>query len=415
LNSNDKIKENFEFPFIRVLNCQGKMMKIMSIDIEGVGGINKLTLDFIDGVNVLCGPNGIGKSTILDIIADAFSSGSASKLRRNALFEKGNYSITIEDTSGNPIQKSEIVNDFQPIATTFRVGWQDMSNRLFSFGIERNINYTKLQSISPDPERKSYTNGQLAISGIHVDDIKNWFVNRYLFIDKTESLAKEQMDNFELAVRSFGILDHSIKFKTVNARSFDIELNTNTGDIYFEYLSSGYKSCIYIIFGIIKEIEYRFIENPIMAHNFDGVILIDEVDLHLHPTWQAGLINALKIIFPKAQFILTTHSPSILQVLEKNEIIALEHDDKGNTTVKDLQLGEYGLQGWTLEEILKDVMGMPSTTSQLYQDTINKFDEALDEENVEDIKKYYNLLLKMLHPNSVMRRLLQIQIAGFEE
>ena len=134
-----------------------------------------------------------------------------------------------------------------------------------------------------------------------------------------------------------------------------------------------------------------------MAHNFDGVILIDEVDLHLHPTWQAGLINALKIIFPKAQFILTTHSPSILQVLEKNEIIALEHDDKGNTTVKDLQLGEYGLQGWTLEEILKDVMGMPSTTSQLYQDTINKFDEALDEENVEDIKTVSYTHLH--HPN----------------
>ena len=51
--------------------------------------------------------------------------------------------------------------------------------------------------------------------------------------------------------------------------------------------------------------------------------LLMKIDLHLHPTWQAGLVEALKTIFPRVQFILTTHSPSILQILEKDEIIAL--------------------------------------------------------------------------------------------
>lgn len=51
------------------------------------------------------------------------------------------------------------------------------------------------------------------------------------------------------------MLDKEIKFKSIKASTFDIILSTPKGDIYFEYLSSGYKSCIYIILGIIKEID----------------------------------------------------------------------------------------------------------------------------------------------------------------
>jgi len=191
-------------------------------------------------------------------------------------------------------------------------------------------------------------------------------------------------------------------------------VETPSGDIYFEYLSSGYKTCIYIVLGIIKEIEYRFKDPCIEADKFDGVILIDEIDLHLHPTWQAKLIKSLKIVFPMAQIIATTHSPSILQCLEKDEIIALDIDGEHNVYQKDLQLGEYGLQGWTLEEILTDVMGMPSTTSDLYEKTIEAFDKAMEEEDIQGIKENYAQLDKMLHPKSTLRKLLKIQMAGME-
>lgn len=144
-------------------------------------------------------------------------------------------------------------------------------------------------------------------------------------------------------------------------------------------------------------------------------MLIDEVDLHLHPTWQAGLIKALKTIFPYAQFILTTHSPSILQTLEKNEIIALGCDEEGNTHLKELNLGKYGLQGWTLEEILKYIMEMPTTTSQLYQETLAKFDEAMNDEDRDTILQQYELLKEMLHPEDPLRKLLAIQVAEWEE
>lgn len=73
------------------------------------------------------------------------------------------------------------------------------------------------------------------------------------------------------------------------------------------------------------------------------------------------------------------------------------------------------MQGWTLEEIMKDVMGMESTTSDLYAQTIKEFDDAMYEENIPVIKEKYEILCRMLHPESTLRQLLKIQMAGMEE
>lgn len=392
-------------------------MVINSLKIDGVGGIKHLELHFNERMNIICGANGIGKTTVLDIISDAFSSNILSKLKRNALCEKGKYFI---EMSRNEIEKQiieskeEIVEKFQPDAEVYRGGWETYSSNLLYFGIDRSINYSKLGAVTSDPERKDYMNAQMAVTGIKADDIKNWFVNRYLFVGKKDSLTEEQISNYELAERAFSVLDGTVNFKTVIARSYDIMLTTSKGDIYFEYLSSGYKSCIYIILGIIKEIEYRTSENPAKAKQFAGIILIDEVDLHLHPIWQAGLIKALKTIFPCTQFILTTHSPSVLQSLEEDEIIALGCDTEGNTHLKTLDLGKYGLQGWTLEEILIYVMEMPETTSVLYRQTLEKFDSAMNNEDKESILQEYEVLKEMLHPDSSLRKLLSIQVAEWE-
>ena len=216
----------------------------------------------------------------------------------------------------------------------------------------------------------------------------------------------------ELCKRVFCLLDKELSVKTAKP-DFEIVLNNRKNEIYFEMLSDGYKSCVFILLGIIKEIEYRYPSQN--AVDFDGIIMIDEIDIHLHPQWQAKLVKVLTETFPKAQIIATTHSPSVLQNAKANEIIPLYRDAEDNICIKELHLGEYGLQGWTLEEILEDVMGMPSTNSELFTQVMNDFDKAMYEEDVTIIKEKYALLDKMLHPNSTLRKLLKIQMAGMEE
>lgn len=408
MNCNDTIKL-IKYMKIYII---GRNMRINNLDIKGIGGIKQLKLNFCNGFNVICGANGIGKTTILNIIADAFANGEI-KLKRNAECDEGQYTIQYFDGEKDiPIHRK--IQAFDPRESKFNLS-NDDAKYLLRFDVNRNYDYTALSEIKSDPKRDKSQNASAIVTGVQANDIKNWFVNRFAFHDKKDSLSPEEIENYNLTKKMFSVLDKTVQFKTVLAKSFDIILSTQKGDIYFEYLSAGYKSCIYIIMGIMKEIEYRFANKPIKIGDFNGCILIDEIEEHLHPSWQAGLVNALKTIFPKCQFIVTTHSPSILQSVEKNEIIPLYLNEEHETCVKELKLGDYGLQGWSLEEILKDVMDMPSTTSDLYKETIRAFDKAMDDEDVPEIKRNYEILNKMLHPNSTLRKLLQIQMAGLEE
>ena len=65
-----------------------------------------------------------------------------------------------------------------------------------------------------------------------------------------------------------------------------------------------------------------------------GVVLIDEIDLYLHPSWQATFVSALRRVFPKIQFIATTHSPVILAGLAPHEVVRLQADPETGDVVR---------------------------------------------------------------------------------
>lgn len=120
--------------------------------------------------------------------------------------------------------------------------------------------------------------------------------------------------------------------------------------IAFETLPMGYKR----IFSIVLDLAYRcFILNE--DSQSQGIVMIDEVELHLHPTLQQEILQRLQKTFPKIQFIVTTHSPLVISNFkadENNKIIKLEHDGNKywNHTVENI----YGIDYTTG---LMDIMG----------------------------------------------------------
>ncbi len=88
------------------------------------------------------------------------------------------------------------------------------------------------------------------------------------------------------------------------------------------WLSQGYQSTIAWIADLIGQM-YLDLGEAIALEDMEGMVLVDELDLHLHPTWQVRLIPVLKRVFPRMQFIVTTHSPMLLPALERHEIVML--------------------------------------------------------------------------------------------
>ncbi|SOY32803.1 recombination protein F [Acetatifactor muris] len=403
--------ENLILPQTYILGDGEKSMKIEKMTIDNINGIKHLDLNFNEGLNLICGENGVGKTTVLKAIAYQFLYGQDSFIKKHYGAENGCVKLCLN--TGEYI--GYIVTDFVPGYINRYDGDYERGNNVIYFSSSRFINYEKIDALHTfkniNIDNSNTHSSQLLVSGVD-NNIKNWFINQYIFSKVEYSLDKYQQNNLDLSINVFNLLDKNLTVFTVKS-DYEIMLKNKENEIYFEMLSDGYKSCIYILLGIIKEIEYRFPD--INAVEFDNIIMIDEIDMHLHPQWQAKLVKVLKETFPKAQIIATTHSPSVLQNAKAEEIIPLYKDENGDVHIKELHLGEYGLQGWTLEEIMKDVMGMESTTSDLYAKIMHEFDQAMKEDNVKVAKEKYELLNKMWHPNNVLRQLLKIQMAGMEE
>ncbi|MDN3710325.1 ATP-binding protein [Myroides ceti] len=376
-----------------------------------MGPIKDLELKFDNHFNIICGQNGIGKTTILDCLAQSFA-GAQTTLKKTAGFEKGQWDINVT-INGNVSSKSFLTNQFHPNETSRNYnGYYQNSNDVIVFKTHRNIEYIRLNSLGTDKIKDYNTFSQETIRGSVSNELKNWFVNRFLFSAQPNTLDENQLKNYELAKECFTILNPSIKFSKVLPNSFDILLSTPLGEIYFEYLSSGYKSSLALILGLIQEIELRYKNPTKFIKDFDGVVLIDEIDLHLHPEWQAKIYEALKFILPNAQVITSTHSPHIIQVSNASEIIPLVITETNEVKINPIVNQVYGCQGWSVEEILTDVMGMTETRTPTYLDAISNFNTAIDNEDYETANAQFLILDAMLHPENSLKKILKIQLTG---
>ena len=169
---------------------EGKdVMKIQNLKMDGIGGIkNCLEIDFSDGFNVICGANGIGKSTILDTICDAFS--GQAMVKKNALCNTGHYLLTIKTEKGQETVEKR-VTDSEPGKRNYSMSRADVKDILL-FRVGRKIPYRQMNSISRDPGRIQNDNNKVAAFGVDEKEIKNWFDNRYCFIDKEDALTENQ-------------------------------------------------------------------------------------------------------------------------------------------------------------------------------------------------------------------------------
>jgi hypothetical protein len=148
-----------------------------------------------------------------------------------------------------------------------------------------------------------------------------------------------------------------------------------------ELLPEGYR----VVISMVADIALRAtILNPHLGSNanstVEGMVLIDELDLHLHPKFQRRLIEDLRAVFPRVQFIATTHSPFIVQSLWPGELVNLDPRAK-----------PAPYKNRSLEDITEDVMGIPFPqrseryeamirAATEYYETLERLPEAMPEE-----------------------------------
>lgn len=150
-------------------------------------------------------------------------------------------------------------------------------------------------------------------------------------------------------------------------------------------LSQGEKSMMALVGDIARRLAMmnQSLDNPLHG---DGIVLIDEVDLHLHPKWQRSLIRQLSETFPNCQFVLTTHSPLVIS--DAKDVLVY--------VLNDGELHEHkGLYGLDANQVLLEVMDTDIRNSDV-QKRLNALLERLQDGDLETAQKLFAELTEEL-------------------
>ena len=238
-------------------------------------------------------------------------------------------------------------------------------------------------------------------------NIKQWMVNRYFQVDKP--WAVKEKHNWESVMSKLGFIspkDTDFRFVKIE-RDLEPVFSLNGSECYLEELSSGFKSVLSIILNIVDWIESVNEGENMKIENAEGTVLIDEIDAHLHPSWQATVLSSLREIYPKLQFVVTTHSPNVIMSANAGEVL-LFNNDKGIVNVKP---DERSFGAWQFNDILSDVMQSPDLDRVTVLPELNELNKAYNEKNTELFERLLVEVSKKLNPNDPILKVYSLKLS----
>jgi predicted ATP-binding protein involved in virulence len=358
---------------------------------------------------VLLGNNNTGKTNLLKAIASL----RQIEITVNGIEKRFSAAVIpdnrlhIDDFSEDVEVNRSITGSESPIRYK---GWSSFWStdpnmgdfRIYAYGVSRYPAKTSLsESVCGDCDSLFYQDKYLV-------NIEDWLMQLDYAAKNEKEVAARRLDKIkELICGNLFPEIKDFKFETSDTLHNYVRFHTTDGWFPYTQLGYGYQSMLSWVIDLCKRMFERYPDskNPLSE---SAIVLVDEIDLHLHPMWQRDIISFLSKAFPNVQFIVTTHSPLVIQSMEDVNLYVL-HREENKVTVEHSSVSNF--KGWTVEEILRDTMRLESDIhSDTYQESINKFDEGLDQNDKIKVVEAYKELCKILHPENPVRRLLELQL-----
>lgn len=391
-----------------------------------------LNVEFNQNFNFIAGPNGCGKTSILAGISHCFHHGTFqySRFQEDSEFwtdlivsgEKkrvgvGKNSIDVKGYRQQSI-KAWVAPDQEEGRESVVI--HEIKSKLDGFcplfiGAERSIKYkqingmTREQSFEQQLQQYSST-GTQSLYGEKPSNIKQWWVNRYFMIDK--EWATEERENWNRLIEHLPTLaPFNSDFSYVRTgKELEPIFSIYGEECYMEELSAGFQAVLSIVANIFEWIEGTRSEGGRIAANATGSVLIDELDLHLHPEWQFTLRDGLENLFPNIQFIVTTHSPHLLSSAKENEVIMMGRG--GDQSEYSLKPTPKRFSGWSTDQILSEVMGVVSLDNKDYELLISEAFDKVEEGSIEGLRFAIERLSEVAHPSDSILTVLNAKYAS---
>ena len=399
-------------------------MYIDSLHVENVGPFTKLDVQFNPKMNVIIGVNGIGKTSLLRCITNCLTQQYLEnmRLRKDAMLKLncvendqkiiyGADKLVIKDQEYRHFSLNNWDLTVEP-GYSKKLLFEDKNYNLLAIGAYRYFSYKKIEGMKRETlhleRRRNYIyNNPNYLEGTTMPDIKQWMINRYFQIEKEWAIIERY--NWDAIISKLQIIaPNESKFKFVKiGRDLEPVFSVNDNECYLEELSSGFKSILSIVFMIVDWIEGINENDSAKIDSAFGTVLIDEIDAHLHPTWQATILDSLRTLFPNLQFIVTTHSPNVIMSVKKGEVIVFNNNDG----IVSLSPDNRAFGGWEVSSVLTDLMQAPGLNYVDITQKIKDINQAYEENNLEKFKDLLNNLSDVLNPSDPIIKVYKIRLS----
>jgi len=373
-------------------------MYLEKLSLHNYRGIRDMEIEFDRHLNVFVGDNGCGKSTIFDAIRKCLD---GARLNHVA----GTDRVSLEDDllipphdinkraisafgeliflrkrkrvavnlSSEPGQiGSSLKDQFKRVdilgALIFPAGRDKVNASSYSFLIKEDFGGIQSEAFRWIKEQEDLENAQFRW---HLDDGKS-----------LESFVQNQdlkaVKKAVAQITGFSRITYNNKFM-----AFEIVKTAGSENVVFEMdrLSLGEQVFISLVTTIACEVVKYSNEDEDLLDS-ELLIIIDEIDLHLHPKWQRRIVPALRETFPNCQFIITTHSPQVLSEVPAENIFSLYRDENGDIQYEKPERS----RGLSSSDILDEVMDLPQLPPKLEALTDKVYD-LIEEEEFEKAKQ----------------------------
>ncbi len=264
---------------------------------------------------------------------------------------------TIETSLSLRAPDLERVDEDEP--ERFALGTPAIVSHWFGYGPQRRLGVGKLSGETPDPLAALFS------ADVPLVNAEEWFLQRDYassnprLDDAARARASKTRDRIEALLKSVlpGV-EHlaPVMVPASDLGQFRLYASTPYGSVPVAELGYGYQSTLAWVVDLAARMiaAYPESEDPLAE---PAVVLVDEIDLHLHPKWQRTLLSELTARFPNVQFIATAHSPLIVQAAPDANVVVLRRE--GDHVVIDRM--PESVRNWRVDQILtSDLFGLPS-------------------------------------------------------
>ncbi|MFO7031488.1 chromosome segregation protein SMC [Limnospira fusiformis CCALA 023] len=385
-------------------------MQINQLKLSNFRGFEQAEFEFQPGMNLIVGINGVGKSSVLDALRIAFSrilpkltACQERKINFNTddiMIGKDKLMIEMNvDISGIPFRckfsrgKSH-EQELKPNGDQILEPLKKAQNQpLIVYCATRRSIVTE-QDLNPN--RSSGNQSAAFVDALiprmlRLREFIDWWLVQEENLDEKPQLNRH-INALNDAVTHF--LDWCNNVRAVPAsdtyKKPTLLLDKNGVTLNINQLSDGERGIIALILDLVQRLLQANpdLDNPLQ----DGkaIVLIDELDLHLHPLWQRLVVHKLTEIFPNCQFIATTHSPQMIGEVKPNALTLLKKEDNKVVITKGIQA--FGLDSsW----ILKHIMGTEPRNPGV-QKQINFIEDSLEEGDLQVARQQIATLKSMI-------------------